>query len=69
MSYLSVKIEQNSDTYGEIQQIKTLLSKRPWYKLQKMTAKQVVALAVAEYRDKLLSEAEYLDKLSAEKQS
>lgn len=66
MAYLSVKIDQNSDTYGEIEQIKGLLSQRPWYKLQKLTAKQVVSLAVAEYRDKLLSEAEYCDKLLAE---
>lgn len=62
-----VRINQNSDTYGEIEQIKALLEKTPWYKFQKVTAKQVVALAVAEYRDKLLSEAEYLDKLSAAK--
>lgn len=60
MAYFSVKIDQNSDTYGEIEQIKELLSKRPWYKLQKLTAKQVVVLAVAEYRDKLLAESEAL---------
>ena len=56
MAYLSVKIDQNSDTYGEIKQIKALLKQKPWYKAQNVTVKQVVALAVAEYRDKLLSE-------------
>ena len=56
MADLHVRIEQNSDTYGEIEQIKELLAKKPWYKLQKVTAKQVVALAVSEYRDKLLAE-------------
>ena len=56
MADLHIKIDQNSDTYGEIEEIKELLAKKPWYKAQKITAKMIVALAIDEYRDKLKSE-------------
>ena len=53
---MDIKIDSNSDTAGEIEELKTLLKSNKHYLYMDYTNKTIVQIAVQELRDRLIKE-------------
>lgn len=56
LEMMNVKIDQNSDCYGEILALKDMLKQNAGYICKEFTNREIVALAVNELYDKLVAE-------------
>lgn len=58
-TYHNIKIDHNSDCWGELDALKTLLRENKRYSFENFTNAQIVAIAVDELYDRLVAEKKH----------